>query len=184
MVQTILRAAAFAARAHAPQHRKGAAGTPYINHPLAVAEMVATVTAEEAVLVAALLHDVLEDTEVTEAEIGDAFGPGVLALVLELTDAPDWTALPLGQRKAAQAAKFRTASAGARIVKIADQTANLLDLAAEPSVWPPERHRAYREGAIAIVAACRDAAPALAAGFDAAAEAHARATAGPEITRG
>jgi (p)ppGpp synthase/HD superfamily hydrolase len=164
----VLAAAAFAAEAHRLQIRKGRDRLPYINHPLNVAELVAEGTADPEVLAAAILHDVLEDTDATAEDLATRFGPRVLGLVEELTDDPAWSGLPLGERKAKQAGKFAAkASAEARAIKIADQLSNIDDLVREPEVWPRERHAAYLAGARAIVAACRPAAPALAAQFDA-----------------
>lgn len=88
----ILRTASFAARAHRTQTRKNLVRTPYINHPLQVSELIATPPSSLAaapppvILQAALLHDVLEDTDVTSAELRAAFGDKVLSIVLECSD--------------------------------------------------------------------------------------------------
>ncbi|RMF32892.1 MAG: bifunctional (p)ppGpp synthetase/guanosine-3',5'-bis(diphosphate) 3'-pyrophosphohydrolase [Alphaproteobacteria bacterium] len=162
----ILRAAELAASAHAGQLRKGRGQVPYINHPLAVARIVSGFSRDAEVLAASILHDVLEDTDVSESELADSFGARVTALVKELTDDPAWADLPLPERKARQAEKLGGTSAEARMVKIADQLANIRDLTAEPEIWPRGRHEDYLAGARAIVAACRPAAPELARKFD------------------
>ena len=79
----ILKAARFAASKHAGQRRKNASATPYINHPIEVAEHLACAgaVADEEILIAALLHDTLEDTATTPAEIEGLFGPEILKLV-------------------------------------------------------------------------------------------------------
>lgn len=81
------KAKLFAEKAHeAVEQVRKYTGDPYIVHPIAVAELLATVTSDEAVIAAALLHDTLEDTKVTEDEILEAFGEDVLQLVKEVTD--------------------------------------------------------------------------------------------------
>jgi GTP pyrophosphokinase len=78
-VETIKRAYAFAAEAHAPQKRES--GEPYINHPLAVAETLASIHMDTATIVAALLHDVSEDCGVPMTELESRFGREVARLV-------------------------------------------------------------------------------------------------------
>ena len=84
----LLQALAFAADRHRDQRRKGAGGASYINHPIAVAALLAgsgQVT-DEALLVAAILHDTVEDTGTTFAELEARFGNDVVGLVREVTD--------------------------------------------------------------------------------------------------
>src|SRR5690349_10567609 len=78
-VETIRRAYAFAAEAHAPQQRES--GEPHINHPLAVAETLASIHMDAATIVAALCHDVSEDCGVPMAELESRFGREVARLV-------------------------------------------------------------------------------------------------------
>src|SRR5277367_2695088 len=86
-IVTIMRAADFAARKHKNQKRKGEEAEPYLNHLIEVASLVAEATnGRSEVVVAALLHDAVEDQDVTNAEIADHFGPTVASLVAELTD--------------------------------------------------------------------------------------------------
>lgn len=75
----------FATCAHRRQKRKYT-GEPYVAHCRAVARIVADFAAKPEVIAAAALHDVLEDTEVTPAELRDVFGERVALLVLEVTD--------------------------------------------------------------------------------------------------
>jgi (p)ppGpp synthase/HD superfamily hydrolase len=84
----VLRAADAAARWHVNQRRKGAAQEPYVNHLLEVATLVAEATegADPELVVAALLHDSIEDQEVPRAVLGQMFGEGVARLVEEVTD--------------------------------------------------------------------------------------------------
>src|SRR5262252_1582094 len=97
----VLRAADAAARWHVHQHRKGTAEEPYINHLLEVATLVAEATGgkDPELVVAALLHDAIEDQEVPRSLIADAFGEEVAKLVEEVTD--DKT-LPKKERKQLQ----------------------------------------------------------------------------------
>jgi (p)ppGpp synthase/HD superfamily hydrolase len=86
-IMTIMKAADFAARKHANQKRKGDVAEPYLNHLIEVANLVAEATdGRPDVVVAALLHEAVEDQDVTNAEIADLFGPTVASLVAELTD--------------------------------------------------------------------------------------------------
>lgn len=75
----------YATKMHSGQKRKGS-GAPYILHPIEVADIVSTVTKDEDIMTAAVLHDVLEDTAATEKEVVDAFGERVLALVKSETE--------------------------------------------------------------------------------------------------
>ncbi|MCI4662355.1 MAG: HD domain-containing protein [Neomegalonema sp.] len=166
--QLLACAYAMAAKAHAGQVRKGRAMVPYINHPCDVAARVAEACPEAsaALIAAAVLHDVVEDSPLTLAEIEAACGAEVAALVGDLTDDPAWAGLPLTERKAAQAEKLAGVSGGAQVIKIADQISNLSDLAAEIAIWPSARHLAYLAGARAVVAACHGACPVLEAQFE------------------
>src|SRR3954454_20659053 len=85
---SVLRAADAAARWHVHQRRKGAAKEPYINHLLEVASLVAEATEgkDPNLVVAALLHDAIEDCEVPKELIAQAFGTDVANLVAEVTD--------------------------------------------------------------------------------------------------
>ena len=84
----VLKAADFAARKHRFGRRKDVQASPYINHPIAVARLLAEVggVIDEAVLAAALLHDTIEDTETTAEELGQEFGSRIREIVEEVTD--------------------------------------------------------------------------------------------------
>src|SRR5919198_5149102 len=84
-LQDVLKAAHFAAKRHSGQRRKGAAAEPYINHLLEVAELVSGALSEPDtnLVIAALLHDTVEDAGVTKEELVRAFGADVANLVLE-----------------------------------------------------------------------------------------------------
>ena len=108
------RAAYFAAIAHRAQKRKGPLAPPYIEHPLEVASLLAAeggITDPE-VLAAGVLHDTVEDTATTPADLVAAFGDRVASLVAEVTDDKS---LPKEERKAAQVAHARALSSGAKV---------------------------------------------------------------------
>ena len=81
----LLHAASFAADKHKDQRRKGTDAQPYINHPLNVANILADIGSVEDIdiLIAAILHDTIEDTETTEEELKRLFGERVCGFVLE-----------------------------------------------------------------------------------------------------
>jgi guanosine-3',5'-bis(diphosphate) 3'-pyrophosphohydrolase len=125
----LLRALAFAADRHRGQRRKDVDASPYINHPIAVAQALAEIggVVDAATLVAALLHDTVEDTDTTLDEIEAWFGAEVRGLVAEVTDDKS---LPKQRRKELQVEHAPHRSPKARLVKIADKLANLRDVAA------------------------------------------------------
>jgi guanosine-3',5'-bis(diphosphate) 3'-pyrophosphohydrolase len=103
----VIRAAAFAAEKHRRQRRKDAEASPYINHPIALANVLAHEAEidDAAVIAAALLHDTIEDTDTTAEELRAAFGREVAGVVVEVTDDKS---LPKAERKQAQVDHART----------------------------------------------------------------------------
>ena len=165
-ILTLARAYHFAALKHAAQRRKGEAAEPYVNHLAEVAELVARATQgeEPEVVVAAVLHDTVEDTATTLADIAAAFGERVAGLVAEVTDDKS---LPKQTRKDLQVAHAAGASRGAQIIKLADKTSNLRSMAnSPPAGWSLERRLEYVDWATQVVDACRGADPWLAGQFD------------------
>ncbi|MCC9601415.1 HD domain-containing protein [Stieleria sp. JC731] len=139
----ILEATLFAAEKHADQRRKNAAATPYINHPIEVAMHLASVgkVDDEAILIAALLHDTIEDTDTTVDEVRDRFGEEVAFLVMECTDDKS---LPKQERKRLQVVNAPNKSVGAKQIKIADKTCNLRTLIDDPPIgWDSQRLKEY-----------------------------------------
>ena len=166
----ILRAVAFAAHKHRDQRRKDVAASPYINHPIALADVLANEGGvdDETVLIAAILHDTIEDTETTADELRTAFGDEVTAVVLEVTD--DKT-LPKAERKRLQVEHAPQVSRAAKLVKLADKICNLRDISmSPPAKWPAERKQAYFDWAKAVVDGLRGVHPGLEQAFDAAFE--------------
>ncbi len=169
----------FAAAKHVGQRRKGEAAEPYMNHLTEVAELVARATAGADIdaIVAAVLHDTVEDTETSLAEIADRFGSRVAGLVAEVTD--DET-LPKAECKRLQIERTAHASPGAKIIKLADKTSNLRALAVSPPKgWPAARRAEYLAWAIEVVAGCRGTSPWLEGQFDAAVAIAAATEGGP-----
>lgn len=170
-IRQILEAAAFAADRHRSQRRKDVHATPYINHPLALARVLATEggITDMSTIIAALLHDTIEDTMTTRDELAHHFGPEVAAIVVEVTDDKD---LSKQQRKDQQVAHAPHLSTKARAVKLADKICNLRDVADSPPVgWPLARRQEYFDWARAVVDGLRGDHPALERKFD---EAYAR----------
>ncbi len=163
---TLARAYHFAAVRHVKQRRKGEAAEPYMNHLTEVAELVAQATraTDPEIIIAAVLHDTVEDTGTTLEELKTLFGERVAALVSEVTDDK---ALPKQTRKDLQVTHAAHASRGAQIIKLADKTSNLRSLAASPPKgWSDERRMEYMAWASKVVDACRQADPWLAGQFD------------------
>jgi hypothetical protein len=171
----LARAADYAARQHIGQRRKGLRAEPYINHLTEVAALLAEATeGEDAVLVmGGLLHDTIEDTDTTPADLETRFGPEVAALVLEVTDDKS---LPKAERKRLQVETTSKKSRRAKLLKIADKTSNLRGLVASPPTgWTEARLSDYVGWAAEVVRSCRGLNARLEAEFDAAhAEARAR----------
>ena len=163
---TLTRAISFAAGKHTNQKRKGADEQPYINHPLEVLNLLTNVGKVEDfdTLIAAVLHDTVEDTDTTKEEITELFGENVCKMVLELTD--DKT-LPKATRKQLQIEHAPHISKGAQQVKLCDKISNIADvLANPPDGWSAERRREYVEWGVSVVAGLRGANAGLEKYFD------------------
>ncbi len=165
-VQEVLRATQFAAEKHAQQRRKGAAAEPYVNHVIEVAGLVAMALAEPDtnLVMAALLHDTIEDTGTTKSELIEHFGSDVADLVVELTDDKS---LPKEERKRLQIENAPHKSVRAQMIKLADKTSNLRSiLSSAPSHWDYERKRQYFTWAKRVVDGLTAPNPILKAEFD------------------
>lgn len=144
-VGLIFKALDFAARKHRDQRRKDQEASPYINHPIALVNLLwnsAGVT-DPAVIAAALLHDTVEDTATTFAELEQEFGREVQQLVQEVTDD---RSLPKQRRKQLQVEHAPSLSDKAKLVKLADKISNLRDIVTSPPAnWSRDRQREYLE---------------------------------------
>lgn len=160
------KAVAFAADKHRNQRRKDAEASPYINHPIALANVLANEGGVEdvTVLCAAVLHDTIEDTETTSEELQAIFGPKVASVVMEVTDDKS---LEKSLRKQRQVEHAPHISKEAKLVKLADKISNLRDIIASPPAdWSAERKQAYFEWAAKVVAGVRGVHPGLESVFD------------------
>jgi guanosine-3',5'-bis(diphosphate) 3'-pyrophosphohydrolase len=133
----------FAAIKHRDQRRLDKEETPYINHPIGVASILANEAgvSDINVLMAAVLHDTVEDTDTTFLEIEENFGPLIRRIVEEVTDDKS---LPKSERKRLQIEHAKDSSHEAKLVKLADKIYNLRDLLkCPPASWTPERVAEY-----------------------------------------
>ncbi len=162
----LLRALDYAADRHRNQRRKDLGQTPYVNHLIAVADLMANVggVTEPAMLAAAVLHDVVEDAAVTNAEVAAQFGADVAALVAEVTDDKS---LGKDERKRRQIEHAPGLTHRAKLIKLADKIANVTDVIERPpATWSRRRCTEYLAWSAAVVAGCRGTNAALERRFD------------------
>ena len=162
----IVRALEFAAHKHRDQRRKDAQASPYINHPIALANVLVSEggVGDPVVLSAALLHDTVEDTQTTTAELRAAFGDKIAGIVEEVTDDKN---LVKAERKRLQIEHAAHISREAKLVKLADKICNVRDVANHPPAkWDLARRREYFEWAKAVVDQLRGIHPDLERKFD------------------
>ncbi|WWC96040.1 hypothetical protein V866_002907 [Kwoniella sp. B9012] len=157
----LMRTVDFAARKHSCQRRKDVDQTPYINHPIAVANYLSsTGITDVRVLQAAVLHDTVEDTHTTIEEIAQLFGTDVARIVEECTDDTSLSGL---ERKTAQLRSAPHKSREAQQVKLADKIHNLESIRRCPPVgWGIKRIQAYFIWAKQVTDVCAPAHPPLA----------------------
>lgn len=139
----LLQAISFAAEKHRHQRRKDADASPYINHPITVANVLKQEggIADVVVLCAALLHDTIEDTQTTQDELEREFGTAVAGVVMEVSDDKS---LPKADRKRLQAEHAPALSHQAKLVKLGDKICNLRDILAHPPAdWSDKRKLEY-----------------------------------------
>lgn len=150
MSSKILKATAFATQAHGKQMRKST-GLPYIIHPLRVALILQDTCAvkDEEVIIAAILHDVIEDTSSSVKNITERFDERVASMVLEVTDDKS---LSIVERKRAQIAHAKIMTKGALLIKIADKIDNVRGFVWEgtPEGWGESRVRGYAAWSLAV----------------------------------
>ena len=142
-VQTLTKALLFAAKKHTDQRRKGDRAEPYVNHLIEVADLLAIHTGgkDAELLAAGVLHDTLEDTKTTYAELLKEFGQNVADVVQECTDDKS---LPKAERKRLQVVNASHKSESAKLVKVADKISNLRSiLDSPPPDWSVELKKEY-----------------------------------------
>jgi guanosine-3',5'-bis(diphosphate) 3'-pyrophosphohydrolase len=154
-LKQLIKTLAFATRKHRHQRRKDIEASPYINHPITLVDILvneADVTDLDT-LIAALLHDTIEDTDATVEEIEAEFGQVVADLVMEVTDDGS---LPQFERKALQVKHAPDLSYKAKLVKLADKIANLRDInRSPPAGWSLQRSQAYFDWAKQVIDSIR-----------------------------
>ena len=165
VIPLLFKALAFSAKKHTKQRRKDLDQSPYINHPIALANILSKRgIVDENVLCAAILHDTIEDTETTEKELAEEFGKKITSIVLEVTDDKN---LEKSVRKQKQIEHAATISHEAKLVKLADKIANLTDiLDSPPSDWSMERKNEYFQWAKVVVNNLRGTHSSLEKDFD------------------
>ena len=125
MTKRLLEAIYFATNKHLKQKRKDKI-TPYISHPLGVALILSTISKDEDIVIAGVLHDVVEDTDTTPKEIEKLFGIKVAKLVLECSEKD--RSLSWKERKDQVLDKIKTISDAAALIKSADVLHNLYEI--------------------------------------------------------
>lgn len=140
-IPRLLEALDFAAVRHSAQRRKGPDAAPYVNHLIEVATLVANVgqVVDVDVLIAAVLHDVLEDTPTTADEVTERFGSRVCRFVQALSDDKS---LPRRRRRQIALEELPQAEPLVHVIKLADLASNIKLL---PPNWTEERKREYLE---------------------------------------
>lgn len=151
----IEKAKRFAEDAHLGQTRKGVGAEPYVTHLAEVADFVTRFGGSETAILAAWLHDTVEDCTTTRADLVAEFGEAVANVVMELTDDKS---LPKPERKRLQIVNAPHKSPEAALVKLCDKMSNVRAVGLNPPLhWPMERKRAYVDWAVAVT----DALPAV-----------------------
>ena len=164
-ISLLFKALAFSAEKHTKQRRKDIDKTPYINHPISLANILAQRWVIDGnVLCAAILHDTIEDTETTVEELQEHFGEKITSIVLEVTDDKS---LEKSVRKQKQVEHAASISREAKLVKLADKIANITDIINMPPVdWSNDRKKDYFDWAKAVVDNLRGAHQGLEKDFD------------------
>ena len=165
-IPVLVRAVAFAAEKHRDQRRKDKEASPYINHPIALANVLANEAGQTdlEVICAAILHDTIEDTDTTAVELAINFGARVRDLVLEVTDDKS---LPKESRKQLQIDHSPHLSEGAKLIKLADKICNLRDVSdSPPADWDLARRRQYFDWAKQVIDGLRGVDACLESIFD------------------
>ena len=165
-LKLLLKALAFAAFKHKNQRRRDVDASPYINHPISLANILCNeghITDIDTIC-GALLHDTVEDTETTALELEHEFGKAISAIVMDVTD--DKT-LPKAARKQAQIDHAAHISDKAKLVKLADKISNLRDVRENAPVdWSLQRRQEYFDWAGKVIDQVRGTHSGLEALFD------------------
>ena len=160
----LIDAVKFASEKHSGQFRKGSGSVPYINHPVAVLQVLyQTGCLEYDVLIASVLHDVMEDSYVPHSELEALFGAEVASLVAEVTDD---MSLSREERKRVQQESAEFLSYKAKQIRIADKICNVRDVTQDGLDWDTQTKLRYLDWADSVVEGCRGVNPVLDALFE------------------
>jgi guanosine-3',5'-bis(diphosphate) 3'-pyrophosphohydrolase len=165
-LKLLLKALRFAAHKHKDQRRKDVEASPYINHPISLADILCNEggVSDIETICGALLHDTVEDTNTTAEELEREFGSAIRDIVMAVTDDKS---LSKAERKQAQIDHAAQLSQQAKLIKLADKISNLRDVCDNaPAHWPLQRRQAYFEWARKVIDQLRGAHPGLEAIFD------------------
>jgi guanosine-3',5'-bis(diphosphate) 3'-pyrophosphohydrolase len=165
-VGLLLKVLKFAADKHKRQRRKDPERSPYINHPIEVAELIWNTGDHRDIntVCAALLHDTVEDTDCSFEEIERLFGSTIAGLVKEVTDD---RSLPKAARKQAQIDHAPHLSLGAKHIKIGDKTSNVRDISETPPPdWSVERRSEYLDWTARVLGTISGTNPAMEAEYN------------------
>ncbi len=152
---TLLRTLHYAANVHRDQRRKNAEAPPYINHPIAVAELLTRQggVSDLVTIQAALLHDTIEDTEATVEDLEIHFGAEVAAVVAEVTDDKS---LEKSERRRLQILHSPEISERAKLVELCDKICNVEDITHNPpKTWDLKRRMDYLDWTEEVVSGLR-----------------------------
>lgn len=157
-ISALLDALWFASEFHKDQRRKGDGGSPYVNHLIEVASLLANIAnvSDVEVLQAAILHDILEDTKVNENEIAKRYGKIVLEYVKCVTDDK---AFSLKERRRRQVQTVAGTKDEVKLIKLADHCSNIISL---PPTWELDRLESYLSWSHEVATLCFVASEALA----------------------
>lgn len=155
MSELVCKAQIFATQVHAGQVRGNRAKSPFIFHPQEVARLVRGSGGSDEEIVAAFLHDTVEDTSTTMSDIIQYFGEEIGDMVDGLTDPVEFNDLQTSVRKAKQALRVRSKSDSVKRIKLADQISNVRSIAADAPTWSRQKCIDYIEGARSIAMECR-----------------------------
>lgn len=165
-IKILMKTLVFAANKHKNQRRKDPEASPYINHPLSLADVLVNKggITDIDIICGAILHDTVEDTETTPDELTEVFGKTVSDIVMEVTDDKS---LSSPERKQAQINHAHHLSDKAKAVKLADKICNLRDVSqCPPPNWPLERRQQYFDWAKKVIDGLRGRWPQMEALFD------------------
>ena len=155
----------LAAEKHKSQRRAGYDPLPYVNHLIKVSNALINIAKEtdQDTILASILHDIIEDSDVTEAQLAEQFGAKVASIVAELTDDME---LKYAARKQLQVDRAAMLSLPARKIRIADKACNIQDIFSYSLDWPVAKKLAYLENSIQVVEQIRGVNSALEQWFD------------------